>query len=232
MFAVVAAIAALWVTLDAHFLAHPGWLAVQKADFILGPIGVGLYWMYRRPENRFGLLLVVLGLLGVPYILESSTEPTLFGIGVLAEEPIYVMTTILILAFPSGRLQGRPEWLVIALLVVTNSIVLILNLESSRLAPGLSISDCRAECPQTGLGVLSPRAWRIPNDLIGSLPVAIALATAAVIVWRFVTGTPPRRRALAIGAPVALLFLFSEAAYRALFLFNANGLPPSTSTLR
>jgi signal transduction histidine kinase len=47
-----------------------------------------------------------------------------------------------------------------------------------------------------------------------------------VIAWRFATGTPTRRRALAIGAPVALLFLFSEAAYRALFVFAPEGLGP------
>jgi len=48
------AVVAVWVTLRAGFLAYPGWLAVQKADFILGPIGVGLYWRYRRPRNRLG----------------------------------------------------------------------------------------------------------------------------------------------------------------------------------
>ena len=40
--AVLAAVAAVWITLDADFLAYPGWLAVQKADFILGPVLVGL----------------------------------------------------------------------------------------------------------------------------------------------------------------------------------------------
>jgi signal transduction histidine kinase len=225
--AVTSAAVALWVTLDADFLAHPGWLAVEKANFILGPIGVGLYWMNRRPRNRLGLLLIVLGLFGVPYILESSTNPTLFALGVLAEAPIYVMTTIVILAFPNGRLEGPPEWLVIALLVATTLLILLVNLTASHLAPGLSISGCRAACPRTGLGVLSARSWHIPNRVIGLMRVAVALATAAVIAWRFATGTPPRRRALAIGAPVALLFLFSEATYRGLFLFAPHGLAPS-----
>ena len=52
--AVVGAVAAVWITLRAHFLAHPGWLAAQKADFILGPIGVGLYWRHRRRATTWG----------------------------------------------------------------------------------------------------------------------------------------------------------------------------------
>jgi hypothetical protein len=39
----------VWVTIDASFLAYPAWLAVQKADLIIGPIAVGLYWLHRRP---------------------------------------------------------------------------------------------------------------------------------------------------------------------------------------
>jgi len=49
--AVLAATAAVWVTLEADFLAYPGWLAAQKADFILGPVFIGLYWLHRRPRS-------------------------------------------------------------------------------------------------------------------------------------------------------------------------------------
>jgi hypothetical protein len=230
--AIVSAAAAFSVTINANFLEYPYWLAVQKADFIIGPIFVGLYWMHRRPGNRLGLLLIVLGLLGVPYILESSTDPTPFGIGILAEDPIYVMAYIVILGFPSGRLEGLPERLVLALLIIFTVLVLVVTLAASHLAPGLSISGCRVACPKTGLGVLSPRSYHIDSHVLGALPVAIALATAGVIAWRFATGTPPRRRALAIGTPVALLFLLSEAIYRGLFLFAPNGLAPSARPIQ
>ena len=88
--AIAAAAVAVWVTLSADFLAYPGWLAAQKADIILGPVLVGLYWLRRRPASRFGPLLIVAGLVGgVPYILQSSSEPVLFAIGVLWEGVIY-----------------------------------------------------------------------------------------------------------------------------------------------
>jgi signal transduction histidine kinase len=216
---VVGAVAVLWVTLRADFLAHPGWLAVQKADFVLGPIGVGLYWMHRRPTNRFGLLLVVLGLLGIPYILESSSNPTLFAIGVVAEDPIWIMTTIVIFAFPTGRLE-RLERLTVALLAVTALVVVVVTVSVSHLAPGLSISECRDACPGSRLGLSE---WQIPSVVIGTLPLVIGLATAGLVGWRFATGTPPRRRALAIGTPIALLFLFAQAAQQVLFLISPDG---------
>ena len=46
--------------------------------------------------------------------------------------------------------------------------------------------------------------------------LALALAVAGIVVHRFITGTPPRRRALAIGTPVALLFLLCEILYQLL----------------
>jgi signal transduction histidine kinase len=42
----------------------------------------------------------------------------------------------------------------------------------------------------------------------------LAFATIAVIVARVARGTPPRRRALVVGAPVALAYLVSQAAYQ------------------
>ena len=44
--------------------------------------------------------------------------------------------------------------------------------------------------------------------------ILVALAAIVFIVWRLVTGTPPRRRALVVGAPVAVVFLLSQAAYQ------------------
>jgi DNA-binding NarL/FixJ family response regulator len=54
---VAAAVAAVWLTLEADFLAYPGWLAAQKADFILGRVLIGMYWLRRRPQSRFGPMI-------------------------------------------------------------------------------------------------------------------------------------------------------------------------------
>jgi signal transduction histidine kinase len=211
-----AAAAAFWITLDARFLADPGWLAVQKADLILGPISVGLYWRHRRPDNPFGLLLIGLGLLGVPYILESFSHPALFAIGLITEPAIYLMTSVVILAFPSGRLERRPERLTIAFIALVMATLLVVQvLASPHINPSFSISGCRNACPPNELAVWSRPGWMTQFlDAQAALLVAIPILTAALLVWRYVTGTPPRRRALAIGAPIALLFLLVQAAFR------------------
>jgi signal transduction histidine kinase len=138
----------------------------------------------------------------------------------VAEDPIWIMTTIVIFAFPTGRLE-RLEWLIVALLAVTALVVVVVTVSVSHLAPGLSISQCRDACPGSRLGLSE---WQIPSVVIGTLPLVIGLATAGVVAWRFATGTPPRRRALAIGTPIALLFLFAQSAQQVLFLISPGGL--------
>src|SRR5436190_22764188 len=95
--AVLAAVAAVWVTLAADFPAHPGWLAVQKADFILGPVLIGLYCVHRRPQSRFGTVLIAFGFVGALYVLQSSDNRWLFGTGLLWENVVGVAAYVLIL---------------------------------------------------------------------------------------------------------------------------------------
>ena len=226
--AVAAAAVAFWVTLHSHVYKYPGWLAVQKADFILGPIGVGLYWHHRRPHNRLGLLLIGLGLVGVVYILESSTVPALFGIGLVCELVIFSAMFVVILAFPSGRLEGIVPKLIIAGLLIGSVVFgLVLNLSEPSLAPFLPLSGCRTTCPRNGLALWGPPSWTVQNEYVQIVTsIAASLAAIALFVWRFVTGTPPRRRALAIGAPIAMLFLLAQAIYNTNYLFT----PGSGST--
>jgi signal transduction histidine kinase len=209
-----------WVTLHAHFLEHPGWLAVQKADFILGPIGVGLYWHHRRPHNRLGLLLIALGLVAIPYIGESTSSPWTFTIGTQFEYVIEPLTLAVILAFPNGRL-GRVEWAILAVMLVGLTLVTLVveAPAAAQFTPYFSISGCRAVCPANPLYSHSLYAtfasWEPAAVDVNRLAIVVAsLATVGLLAWRFLTGTPPRRRALAIGAPIAVCFLVASAAYQ------------------
>ncbi len=220
--AAVGAVAAVWITLRAHFLAHPGWLAAQKADFILGPIGVGLYWRHRRPGNHLGLLLILLGLFGAVYIGSSIQAPLPFGIGVYSEIPLVFLTEVAILMFPSGRLDGPVERTILVFWALTFFVGrTAIWLTSPQSAPWFSISQCHGVCPANGGALWSPPSWA-PQlvDAVRAAVIVAALATAGLLVWKFVAGTPPRRRALAIGAPIALFYLLLQATYQGWQLFT------------
>jgi signal transduction histidine kinase len=61
-------------------------------------------------------------------------------------------------------------------------------------------------------------------DLLEAFRFGVILAsclTAGLLVWRFVKGTPPQRRALAIGTPLALLFLVFQITFQLLGVLDA-----------
>jgi signal transduction histidine kinase len=213
---VVAALVAAAVTLRADFLAYPGWLALQKVDLILGPIGVGLYWCRQRPQSRFGPLLIAFGFVNVPYIFQSSSAPALFTLGVHWEGVIYLATLAVILAFPTGRLDRRLDQAILVMaavgVVVPSSLIAIFF---PQISAGGSISACKAACPDNALHVsVDPSLATRLFDFDRAAIITVALGTAALLLWRLLTGTPPQRRALAIGTPIAIVFLLTQAGYQ------------------
>ena len=185
--AALAAALAVWVTVRGDFLAHPGWLAAQKADIILGPVLVGLYWRHHRPGRRIGNLLIGVGFLSIPYILQSSSAPVAFSLGVLWESVIFLTTLALILAFPSGRLDraiDRAILLAGAIAAVVPWIAFILLAE--RVAPSGSLSGCAGPCPANPLQVAEA-----PDVAAGLLDlVRLAIVVIDVVVDRLARVAP------------------------------------------
>ena len=222
--AAVAAVVAVWMTLRADFLAWPGWLAAQKADIILGPVLVGLYWLRRRPASRFGPVLIAVGFLSVPYVLQSSASSWAFSFGVLWEGPIAVITLALVLAFPTGRLDGTVERLILIVGVIgIVAPITLAILVAPQIAGAASISSCSGACPANAFLISSHPA--LAGQLLDAARVTLAaldLAIMALIARRFLAGTPPRRRALAIGTPIALVFLGAQLVNQISRLVNLD----------
>jgi signal transduction histidine kinase len=228
--AVAAAAVAVWVTATADFLAYPWWLAVQKADFVLGPVLIGLYWLRRRPASRFGPTLIGFGFVGAVYVLQSASNPWLFGAGLLWENVVGVAAYVLILTFPTGRLDGLASKLILLTAVVgavLPAIVILLLLP--QVGAGGSISGCSALCPENALAITSQPSLALDLwEVFRYVVIGVAVATAALLIWRLVTGTPPQRRAMAIGAPIALLFLSLQVTFHVLALIA----PDATTSQR
>src|SRR3954469_8191838 len=179
--ALAGALGAGGVTLPAAFLRSPAWLAAQKADFVVGPALTGLYWLRRRPQSPFGLMLIAWGLVGVLYILQSSSDSWLFTIGLFWEKVFGLATYVLILAFPTGRLDRPSKFLLIGgvLIVLVSSTAIQLLLP--QLGAGGSISSCRSLCPRNELALTSdPELARDLFKAFSGAVLALALATAAL----------------------------------------------------
>jgi signal transduction histidine kinase len=222
--ALCAAVVAVWVTARADHLTHPGWLAAQKADIILGPVLIGIYWRRRRPQSAFGNLLIAAGLLAVPYILHSASAPWAYAAGVLWERVLYLATLALILAFPSGRLGGAAARavMVAAALFVALPMAVVVLLEPE-LSAAASLSGCR---PCVANGLLISAEPDAADALVGVARfamLAIDVSAAGVLVWRLAAASAPRRHMLSIGMALALCFLASQFAYQLSNLADADG---------
>ena len=216
--AVAAGVVAVWVTLPADFLRYPAWLAAQKADFVIGPVLTGLYWMRQAPAEPV------------------RPDADLLGGRRRALHPPVVQRQLAVLDRPvlgeglrAGHLRPHPGVPHRALGPAVEgragrrcrhaccSLAVAIQLVLPQVGAGGSISSCRSLCPHNELAFTSDPALALDLFEVFSYAVlALALAVAAVVVHRFVTGTPPRRRALAIGTPVALLFLLCEILYQLL----------------
>jgi signal transduction histidine kinase len=223
--ALAGAAGTVWISLSADFHVYPGWLAVYRTDLILGPVVVGLYWWRRRPDTRFGRMLVAFGLLALGLALQSVREPAFYGIGVLWDAPFFLATLGVILAFPSGALRGRLDRaIVLAAAALIAATFIPARLLSEQISGAGPIAACRGACPENPFFVgAHPRLSLELLRVLGYGIIAVALATAAVLVFRFVRGSAPQRRALGIGAAVGLAFTLAFAAYYAAVLAGATG---------
>jgi hypothetical protein len=189
--ALVGGVVAVVVTLSADFLRYPAWLAAQKADFVIGPALTGVYWLRRRPQSPFGLLLIGWAFVGVLYILQSSSDSWLFTVGLFWEKVFGLCTYLLILAFPSGRLDRASKIVlaggVVAVLVSSTAIQLLLP----QLGAGGSISSCRSLCPRNEIAIASNPALAADLfELFRYAVLTLALAAAVLVIHRFLQGTP------------------------------------------
>ena len=206
------AVAAVVVPLESGQLRYPVWFAAQRAAAILGPVLAGLYWRRHRPGSRFGTMLVVLGLLGIPLVLQAVRSPWAYFVGQAAEAPLLYATFVVILAFPTGRLVSRAERAILLGVVIMYVMWWVASWLFTPQVVGSPLSICRAACPANPLYLAShPDFLRTWLYLANAVAVTVAVASALVIGVRLARADPPRRRALWIGSAVAVTFLVAFA---------------------
>jgi signal transduction histidine kinase len=172
-------------------------------------IGTGLFAWLRRPENRFGALMVAVGFSYSLSGLIVSTEPWVFIAGLALLPLPYAILYHILLAFPTGRLQARFERV---LVIVSYASATVLHWFEM-----LFQDTTRQGLPENHLLVSNePGLLRTWIDARFSLGLVLLACLGVVLTRRWGAATRSQRRALApvylSGAVVMALFAVWYAA--------------------
>jgi signal transduction histidine kinase len=172
-------------------------------------IGVGLYAWWRRPENRFGVLMTAVGFAWFLQALTAADSSWLFTIGVLLSSLYAAVFVHMVLAFPSGRLED-------ARLRVVQGFAYAISILGP--APILLFSDRIDEdcegCPPSAILISDNETLEIVfNTVTSVLAVVLVGYVLYVLLERWQRATPPQRRALApvLWSGVVLLTLLAAS---------------------
>jgi signal transduction histidine kinase len=180
-------------------------------------IGSGLLSWRPRPGDRLAAVLVFTGFAWFASVLPDARGPVLFTIGEAVYPLFYAGILYLILSFPSGRLQGTLDRV---LLVVTIGLATVVQVASLFFADSREFF-CRT-CPANLLEVA--REDTVTMDILYVQRVcvlAVALTGIGLLVGRWRRASRPQRHAV---MPVAVAGAAAAAAITASYLAGVLGL--------
>jgi signal transduction histidine kinase len=185
--------------------------------------GVAVAVRLRYPDRPIGPLLFLLaGAHGLQTLL-SSPNPYLFTLARAARPAVEVLLIWVMVAFPTGRLQGRRERLLMTLATLA---VIFLWLPALMLSPSIPLAGasvvCHPLCPRNVLLVADwpVLSWAL-NTAFRMVGVLILIATVALLFSRLREATPLLRRAI---APVLLASIARTLAIASFLVTDASWL--------
>jgi signal transduction histidine kinase len=165
---------------------------------ILGPliglafIGTGAFAWWRRPLNRFGLLMTAVGFAWFIGGLTESNDAVVYTLGTYIGPLYLVLVVQMLLSFPTGRLDPGAPRAIVALAYID---AFVLTLPVMLLDGDMNVPD---GAPENAFVVVKATAVANAIDVVTSIiGFAIAAATAAVLISRRRAATAPQRRAQA-----------------------------------
>ena len=183
--------------------------------------GVAVAVRLRYPDRPLGPLLFLLaGTYGVQSLL-SSPNPYLFTLARAARPAVEVILIWIMLAFPSGRLQGRRARFLGYASVLA---YVLLWLPGLMLSPSIPLAGpfviCHPLCPRNVLFVADwPAVSSALNAAFRTIGVLILVATGALLFSRLRRATPLLRRAI---APVLLASIARTVAIAMFLVADSN----------
>jgi signal transduction histidine kinase len=110
----LAAAATFALAYGSDHVDEPGLRAGLVVWIVVPYVGAGLIAWWRRPESRFGPLMVAAGFGMFLSSLQWANSALPYTIGLTFDLLVAVLFLHVFLAFPSGRLEGRPEQVLVA----------------------------------------------------------------------------------------------------------------------
>ena len=204
--------------------AHP-WQAVIPRVATTGAfVLVGLWAGLRPMTQRFGTLLLVVGVAAGLALLNGSSDPGLYTIGRLMVPVAEIGLISATLAFPSGRLAERRDRRLVAFLVAMTAVFWIPTMLATQSPPfSGSLVRCGNSCPSNVLAVTErPHLAALTANLY-FVGIFVALIAVVAILWRrYRVASPVRRRGLAVVITAGSVYAAALAAYAGLRV-SANG---------
>ncbi|MDA0164539.1 histidine kinase [Solirubrobacter ginsenosidimutans] len=194
----------------------PGGRAVPYLGIALawGFVAVGSFAWLRRPDNRTGALMTIVGV-GVALTGFSLFDvPVLWAIGATADTVIISLLIHLLLAFPSGRLETRGARIVAALGYVAGVLQPVLVLFST------CGSDLGDDCPSNPILISDDRSIASVIETVqGVFAVVAVTLTVVLLLRRWRASNHAQRRGLEpvllLGAVIMVLGLATAATQSA-----------------
>jgi signal transduction histidine kinase len=205
---VAAAATAVLLALTSDHIREPRVHAALQVWGLLGYVLAGVVAWWRRPESRFGVLMIAAGAAWFLTSLSSSNLALPFTVGIAFDLLPAVLFLHVFLAFPSGRLENRFEWALVAAGYLTAFAVQLVGMALGGFGPDnllavTSEADAAVSLLRVQLVILS----------------ALSLAGIVVLAVRRRRAGRPLRRSLALVvdafalALVMIAFLFLSAVF-------------------
>src|SRR4051794_26710898 len=210
-------LASIAVILGSHHMSQRGVWAVAGAILGWSFIGTGLYAWWRRPENRTGALMTLIGFLWFLAPLSFSDNQALFAVGLFTDSIPIAALAHLILAFPNGRLQSRYHRRLIAFGYFC---AVALQLPVIVLYDTAHSSDCKG-CPSNPLLLAQNEGlFNLFQGLLNLLAVAVIILITREFVVRVRRARGDDRK---VYGPVIYAAGVTLAAYALIFAGIAVG---------
>ena len=183
------------LVLGSEHFPDPGVWAVFGPVVGWSFVGTGLYAWRRRPESRFGLLMVLVGFAWFLGPLYAANSPLVFTLGIVASGlwgPIFGQ---LLLSFPTGRLPTRARRRLVAasyVLIPLAPVPALLVSDADEV-----ITDCRGGCPRNVLLIERDAGLTDAALALGSaLSLVLCLVAVGMLVRQWRAAAAPERRSL------------------------------------